>query len=46
MKTDMSGGGAKTGFDEEDQILLLITCVGDENERLVVAARRLRDGGG
>lgn len=30
--------------NEEDQILLLITCVGDDNERLIVAARRLREG--
>lgn len=28
----------------EDQVLLLITCVGDDDERLVVAARRIRDG--
>ena len=28
--------------NEEDQILLLITCTGDDDERLVVAARRLR----
>ena len=28
---------------EEDQILLLITCVGDEDERLVVAAVRMKD---
>ena len=28
----------------EDQLLLLITCVGDDDERLVVAARRLREG--
>ena len=27
--------------DEEDQILLLITCVGDDDERLVVAAKRV-----
>ncbi len=27
----------------EDQLLLLITCVGDDNERLIVAARRIRD---
>lgn len=30
--------------NEEDPLLLLITCVGDEDERLIVAARRLRDG--
>ena len=29
--------------NEEDQLLLLITCVGDDNQRLVVAARRLRE---
>ena len=29
--------------DEEDQLVLLITCVGDDDERLVVAARRLRE---
>ena len=28
----------------DDQILLLVTCVGDDTERLIVAARRLRDG--
>lgn len=30
--------------NEEDQLVLLITCVGDDDERLVVAARRLREG--
>lgn len=30
--------------NEEDHLLLLVTCVGEEDERLVVAARRLRDG--
>ena len=30
--------------NEEDQLLLLITCIGDDDERLIVAARRLRDG--
>ena len=29
--------------NEEDQILLLITCVGNDDERLILAARRLRD---
>ena len=29
--------------NEEDQLLLLITCVGDDNERLIIAARRLRE---
>ena len=28
----------------EDQILLLITCVGNHDERLIIAARRLRQG--
>lgn len=28
----------------EDQILLLVTCVDDEDERRVIAARRIRDG--
>ena len=28
----------------EDQLLLLVTCVDDLNERRVVAARRIRDG--
>lgn len=30
--------------NEEDQLVLLVTCVGDDDERLVVAARRLREG--
>ena len=30
----------------DEQILLLITCTGDDDHRLVVAARRLRDGEG
>ena len=29
--------------NEEDQLLLLITCVGEDDQRLVVAARRLRE---
>lgn len=29
---------------EEDQLLILVTCVGDDRERRIVAARRLRDG--
>ena len=29
--------------NEEDQLLLLVTCVGDDDQRLVVAARRLRE---
>ena len=28
---------------EEDQILLLVTCVGDDDERLVVAAVRMEE---
>ena len=35
--------GTTVDVHEEDQILLLITCVGDDDERLIVAARRLRD---
>ena len=30
--------------NEEDQLLLLITCTGDDEERLILAARRLREG--
>ena len=30
--------------NEEDQLLLLITCIGDDDERLVIAARRIREG--
>ena len=37
-------GGVVLEVDEEDQLLLLITCTGDDRERLVVSARRLRDG--
>ena len=28
--------------DADDQVLLLVTCVGDDTERRVIAARRLR----
>lgn len=28
----------------DDQLVLLVTCVGDEDERRIVAARRVRDG--
>ena len=35
---------AMLDVNEEDQILLLVTCTGDDDERLIVAARRLRDG--
>ena len=30
-------------MNEQDQLLLLVTCTGDDNSRRVVAARRLRD---
>ena len=30
--------------NEEDQLVLLVTCVGDDDERLVVATRRMREG--
>ena len=36
----VSPHGRFTEVDVEDQILLLITCVGDDDERLVVAAKR------
>ena len=38
---NVSPHGRFNEVDEEDQILLLITCVGDDDERLVVAAKRL-----
>ena len=38
--------GLALDVNEEDQFLLLITCTGDDDHRLVVAARRLRDGEG
>lgn len=41
---DHSLHGVMLDVNEEDQILLLITCVGDDDERLIIAARRLRDG--
>ena len=41
---DYSVYSSAVDVNEEDQILLLITCVGDDDERLVVAARRLRGG--
>ena len=37
-------GATVLEVDEEDQLLLLITCTGNDTERLVVCARRLRDG--
>ena len=37
----MTKNGSFNEVDEEDQILLLITCVGDDDERLVVAAKRV-----
>ena len=36
--------GVAVDVQPEDQILLLVTCVEDDDYRLVVAARRLRDG--
>lgn len=36
--------GPTLDVNEEDQLLLLITCTGDDDERLILAARRLRDG--
>lgn len=41
---DYSAFSSIVDVDEEDQLLLLITCVGDDDERLVIAARRLREG--
>ena len=38
---NISPHGRFNEVDEEDQILLLITCVGDDDERLVVAAKRV-----
>lgn len=35
---------AAVDIDPDDQILLLVTCVDDDTERRIVAARRLRDG--
>ena len=35
--------GAMLDVNEEDQILLLMTCVGNDDERLILAARRLRE---
>ena len=39
-----SFNGISLDVQPDDQILLLVTCVGDDDFRLVVAARRLRDG--
>ncbi len=39
----LSSVPALTRVSEEDQLLLLITCVGNDDERLVVAARRLEE---
>lgn len=36
--------GVTVDVQPEDQILLLVTCVEDDDYRLIVAARRLRDG--
>ena len=38
---NVSPHGRFNEVDEEDQILLLITCVGDDDERLVVASKRI-----
>ena len=42
--TDYSDFNGMVDVNEEDQLLLLITCVGEDDKRLVVAARRLREG--
>lgn len=39
-----SFSGVSVDVQPEDQILLLVTCVEDDDYRLIVAARRLRDG--
>lgn len=39
-----SFSGVAVDVQPEDQILLLVTCVEDDDYRLIVAARRLRDG--
>ena len=36
-----SAHGPRNDVSEEDQILLLVTCTGDDDERLVVAAKRV-----
>ena len=41
---NLSLHGVILDVNEEDQLLFLITCVGSDDERLVVAARRLREG--
>ena len=38
---NVSPHGRFNEVDEEDQILLLITCVGDDDERLVLASKRI-----
>ena len=38
---NVSPHGRFNEVDEEDQILLLITCVGDNDERLVLASKRI-----
>ena len=40
----LNGHEPMLDVNEEDQLVLLITCTGDDDERLVVAARRLREG--
>ena len=42
--TKQSLFGQTLDVNEEDQLLLLITCTGDDDERLILAARRLREG--
>ena len=43
LQSLVNAGTYKTAEDvsEEDQVVLLITCVGDDDERLVVAAKRI-----
>ena len=41
---NQSPHGRMADVNEEDQLLLLITCDGNDDERLVVAARRNREG--
>ena len=36
--------GSMLDVQADDQLLLLVTCLDGEDERLMVAARRLRDG--
>lgn len=41
---DMSDYRISLDVDEDDQLLILVTCTGDDAERRLVAARRLRSG--